>query len=456
MLLADDIFAFLRKGREMTQGVENLSNMNTKSISRRAQASTCQFPCLIPDTIPLTHASVICKNMDRVYASFIQTVVSSDPLIDITIDRSPLDYMKRLHQNLRLESVIDEEALFKAKKENAELRQFMESECPDLYVPEELYEETVERIYNGEYKLYLNTAGTFGVAVKESVISLDVDNMNKALMESYLSSFDLHPFPVTEAPDSLSKSDALKGFLNNANNKSKMDEQKSMQQITKDMSTPRLVDRDAKRVNELQPYGLSVRLMAVNDKKEFVQYMDFIIGIKTILHVCKSKELVEATGNILKNRNPVFNFIKWTTGEISFVKDFLLHIDEMKIDTTYRSRGANPWIPTLKRLKEKKVKFSLSGVTKLVPNATMVLSSFEVEDIRREYGVDVRDTYFAKKLMQELFLLSFIIVDEGSETIDILYEGADSFETYTLETLQKEVDMSSNKLGKEIGRMISQ
>jgi len=116
----------------------------------------------------------------------------------------------------------------------------------------------------------------------------------------------------------------------------------------------------------------------------------------------------------------------------------------------------SPFLPTLKRLKEKKVNLSSSGINKLVPNATLVVSSFEVEDIKSEFGFDIRDTYFAKKIIKELFLLAFIIVDEGSETIDILYEGSDSFETYTLETLEREVSLSSNKLGKEIGRMISQ
>ena len=91
----------------------------------------------------------------------------------------------------------------------------------------------------------------------------------------------------------------------------------------------------------------------------------------------------------------------------------------------------------------------------MVPNATIVITSFEVEDIRNEYGFDVRDIYFAKKLMKELFLLGFIIIDEGTETIDILYDGSDSFETYTLETLEREVSLNSNKLGREIGRMIS-
>ena len=91
----------------------------------------------------------------------------------------------------------------------------------------------------------------------------------------------------------------------------------------------------------------------------------------------------------------------------------------------------------------------------ILPNATIVLSSFAADEIKEKSGVDVRDVYFAKKVISDLFLMTFMIIDEGTETVDILYQSASSFETYSLETLEREVDLSSNKLGKEIGRMIS-
>ena len=57
--------------------------------------------------------------------------------------------------------------------------------------------------------------------------------------------------------------------------------------------------------------------------------------------------------------------------------------------------------------------------------------------------------------MSSLFLMNFVILDEGSGTIDVLYDGETTFQTYALETLEREVSMNSNKLGKELTRMIS-
>lgn len=51
--------------------------------------------------------------------------------------------------------------------------------------------------------------------------------------------------------------------------------------------------------------------------------------------------------------------------------------------------------------------------------------------------------------------MSFMIIDEGSNTVNILYDGDSTFQTYALETLERENSLNSNKLGREIGRMIS-
>ena len=51
--------------------------------------------------------------------------------------------------------------------------------------------------------------------------------------------------------------------------------------------------------------------------------------------------------------------------------------------------------------------------------------------------------------------MCFIIVDETTQTIDMILDGStNGFQTYSLETLQREVTMNSNKLGQELSRML--
>ena len=59
------------------------------------------------------------------------------------------------------------------------------------------------------------------------------------------------------------------------------------------------------------------------------------------------------------------------------------------------------------------------------------------------------------KLLNALFLIGFIIVDEGTNTMSVIYDGDTSYQTYSLDVLERDNLMNSNKLSKEIGRMIS-
>ena len=453
MAIMNDILSMVKRGKQVAQDLDEIKNYNTQSIAKRASDSTLQFPCLIANTIAIEKATAITNNMDRVYAAFVQTVVASNPMIDISVYRGPIDYIKKIHQNLKMESAIDFNALEEScNGTDDKLRALMESEFPEFAVSESVYDEVMSQAYKGEYKLFLNPERTFGIAFKESAMTGDALKSHRDGLIEYMSEFNLTPVYVKEDEDSINNSDILNNYITGANNRARLDSFKNSDKMS---GSAKLADREVKKANDMQPYGIQVRLMAVNDQKQFVQAIDFIIGVKTILHPIKSEEMIANVSYALQNKSAVFNFIRWTTGEISLWKDLLLHLDELKFDVNYKDRGMSPFFPALKRLKDKKVEFGTFGVRKLVPNATLVLSTFELDEVRKRTGVDLHDVHFAKKLIQQLFLLTFIIVDEGSETIEILYESSSAFETYALETLEREISMNSNKLGKEIGRMIS-
>ena len=67
----------------------------------------------------------------------------------------------------------------------------------------------------------------------------------------------------------------------------------------------------------------------------------------------------------------------------------------------------------------------------------------------------MENTKIARRMIDALFLMAFIIVDDGSGTVEILYKDEPAYQTYALETLERDLSMNSNKLGREIGRMIS-
>lgn len=429
MGFVDEILSVMRKGPELAGQVDSLK-LSGKSIARGAKDSTFQFPCIMSDTVPSDMAYTTAKTLDKVYAAFTQTWLSMNSMFDITLDPTPLAYLKRIHQNLSLESVeIDDE--------------------DDM-------ERYMEKVYDGSYRLFMNEEKNFGVVFNMTDKGLhDVYEANKDLLREYMSEFDLSPietYTEVDNSDFVNVSDVIDGIQ-----KAKADENRIRNlQASNGSKAPKLTDRDIKRSNDMLPYGIEVRLIAVNDKKEFVQYIDIVLGIKTILHTMKSEEMVDAIVKTLQNKNAVFKFLRWTTGEISLIKDILLNVDTIKSDATNRANGRAPFLSSLKKLKGKK--FGVSNFTvphKLIPNSTLVITSSEADYIQKNFAIDLRDSRTALKLIDALFLMGFIILDDASNIMYAIYDGDRSYQEFSMDTLERENSANQNKLNREIGRMLT-
>ena len=372
-----------------------------KSFAASAQDSIFQFPCLISNTIPVDMATATMQYLDRRYAEFVRIVVSQIGNVNMFDTPTPVQFLKSLHQNIRVESATDEE--------------------------ERLIKED---FFDGNYCIMFNpvtkVAMTFESAGNNHAPVLK--QLNYENTREWLSDYDL--VPMVEA--NITTSELLQRAIDNTANRHQREIQDLNVKINKEKKAP-----------------------VVNDSDQFVQYWDIVVGIKTIMHLLKSDEICDNIANTIKTRDAVFNFIRWTTGEISFFKDLVLHLDDLKFDLMAKSRGYSSWFPTLKRLKDKKVTFRNFKPTNVIPNATLVISSYEVDEIERKYGFDVKDISIAKRIIDNLMLMSFIIMDDASNTMDILTEGKTSFETYALETIRREVLATKNttSLGREIGRM---
>lgn len=428
MGIIEDITKIMRKGPETVHKINSMK-LNKKSIAQRAKDATFQYPCLVSNSISLDMANTIARTLDQVYASFTQTVLSMNSMFDITIDPTPLDYLKRLHQNLKLESV--------------------DSTSIDSYI---------DKIYNGDCRLYMNEECTegmlFNVTDKESKRLYEA---NMELLNEYMSEFNLLPIELVKEDDTSGPYDLLNAVVDSQIEKNERDKRKEQMQQTDRKQAPKmLLDRDLKRSNEMVPYGIQVRLIALNDKKDFVQYVDFIVGVKTILHLVQSNDVVENIAKALQNQSVMFKLLKWTTGEISLFKSLILNLDEIKDMASAKGNKKSPFFQTLKRLKHQKMGVNnLTIPHGIIPNATLCISSYEAEQLMDKYGIDVLSDATAKKILSSLFLMAFIVMDDGSGIVSIMYDGDDTYQSYSIESLQKDNDRNSNKLGREIGRILS-
>ena len=214
----------------------------------------------------------------------------------------------------------------------------------------------------------------------------------------------------------------------------------------------KLADNDIKKCNELVPTTLSVSLQ-VKSKDNFGGLTNFLLGIKGIMHPVNSDEIVSNLLDGYKSGNKFFNFIRWTSGEIKFVKDLLLNVDGIKEDVLRKHNGGSHWWTTLKRRKKLARLSNRIGGKNILPNASIVVSMEEIIELKEAYGVDLMNVQHAKRIMDRYFLLGFVVVDESQELCYFLFDGENSYQALAFSGLDRE---NSNKNDfKEIYKMIN-
>ena len=440
MISMDDIFSIIKKKNQVASDIDRVK-LNRKSIMNGAKDATFQFPVLVSDTIEIETATAIARIMEKTYAAYTAQWLSLNQTVDITVDRNIQQYLRRFHQNVQLESAsISEEEMTKEV-------------------------DMIESIEPGDTAVITNRSRSFICSFESAKPTAGVYASHKDGLNYRMDIYDTKGFPYVgqeqlvkeDGFEDMSATDFAGQMIAAHNAKAEREAREKMLQQSDKMRAPQISDKDVKKSNDILPYAINVRLTAVNDKDEFVQYLDFILGIKSILHVVNADDMVENLARVLQNKNTLFKFFRWTTGEISLVKNLILNLDDIRDDALARSSGRSPWFGKLKRMKNQKIGVhDFGNIHGLVPNATLVINDYEVDYLERQFGMDIHSMRYASKLVKELFLMALIIVDNGSGTVDILYDGNNQFQTYSLETIQREASQVSNSaaLGKEIGRLL--
>ena len=244
-------------------------------------------------------------------------------------------------------------------------------------------------------------------------------------------------------------------FIHKLNREEELDrrEQERMNIMNMGNAKVEMTNNDCKKANEIVPTTLALSLN-VKDKGNFGGTVNFVIGIKAVLHLVSSSEAVKNMVYACKNNNKFFNFVRWTTGEISFFKDFILQLDQIKTDAINASSKHNAWWSALKRRKNvAKLKRSMIGSKQLLPNATIVLSIEEVNAVKIEHGFDLMDPKMMKRIMDEYFLLAFVVVDSSQEIAYFMFDGQDEPQAMSFTGMERE--NSSKNDFKEIYKLIN-
>lgn len=404
------------------------------SLARTGAEGTLQFPVIISNSLNIDTALMITKSLERQFASFAQITLSLHPYLDLSKDKDITSYLKNFHQNSggrfnTLGSLLLEGSYNIVSNETDEI-------CG----------------------LFITTEGCNGKVLKDNKIQLF------SVMD-YINENTLNDLYKPKNPRVNFKNKNLNNFYNNeiiteadyndnfgTTNPSGSD---AAYELRGEMrhAVVKLSDNDCKKANELVPTTLALSLN-VKDKGTFGGTVNFVIGIKAIMHPVDSSEVVKNMVYACKNSNKFFNFVRWTTGEISFLKDFILHLDQIKSDAISRTSSNNSWWGALKRRKAvARTKRLLPTGKQLMPNATVVMTIEEVNKLKVEHGFDIMNPSMMRKIMDEYFLLAFVIVDVSQELAYFMFDGQNEPQTMSFSGLERE-NNSKNDF-KEIYKLIN-
>lgn len=366
-----------------------------KSIARQSDKAICQFPVIASKAMTYDTATMIVKACERNFTTFMGVVIGLNQVIDS--NTGAVDYISRFHTNT---------------------------------------DDTIERV-----------SGYIDTKVNESVSPIDKKEIQRLLLEANVefgSQFEAQSLNDRYKPVDIKSILATESEAKGEIYVGMSDEEKSNAALSNKMVEPPfksiLKDSDVKKANELVPSLMSVQLVQRNDAGQNIP-IHFLLGIKAVLHPVGSVEMIN---NVFKafdkgSRGKFFDFLRWTTGEISFIKDLVLGLDEVKRDiSAERNKKESPWWNILRNRNSMGRFRRWTKTAPLLPNATIAMTQAEVDNLRANTGVDILDPGSAVQVMQQLGLLQFIVVDDANDVAYFLIDGQTKFQTYTFNALQRD------------------
>lgn len=422
---------------------DTLNRKRYSSMSKRSLEGTMQFPTIVSRSIDIDTLQMTTKALEKQFASFAQVAITMSPFLDLNRDKDAAGFIRKFHQNSTKGSARDEFLNLLAYTDVKEAYSVFVDEEKDLVLLATIAEGTSPRVI----KTNKDGLTVMMEGLRDDCLN-DIFKPRNTLRtnDDYLRRKHTSVLEKSSGGGNV-EGDMKFGNVDTVNQTINVKGGKMPGVgvgVDQKLPTRVLVDNDVKKSNELVPTTMHIRTILKTKDGVIQGNMDFVAGVKATMHPVDSAELITNIVDAIKNRGKLFKFIRWTTGEIQFARDYVLNLSEIKEDAA-RTRDKNSrWWTALKRRKKlAKFKRNLLFPGDILPNASIVLSMEEVEHIKQEFGYDLLDSRIADKIMREYFLIAIAVVDSGAQVTHFLFDGYEDYQTVTFSGLERG-DMSGS------------
>ena len=209
-----------------------------------------------------------------------------------------------------------------------------------------------------------------------------------------------------------------------------------------------VLNNEYKKANELQPTMMVVNFMKKDNNDE--GYINTaVIGIKCKIYPITSADIVNRISGKLQDKSFLTNFVRATTNEIAFFRDFLFAVDQAKFDAKSYGKNASSnklWKVLERRSTKSKFRRSLKMYNDATAISTLVMSENDSEYLKKVHSIDILDVSRARKIMDAYNFMCLVVANQSTEVASFLYDtGDDTYEMIPFSGLEREASDNSYK-----------
>ena len=389
---------------------------NKKSFRSVAQASsnlTLVFPVAVSKNANIENAAMVTKAIERKAVSMLQMLFAA---MNISAVENGTEFISQFHTNLKMDNKI-----------------------------------TVDGFIDALDKFVVNNESVVSDMELFEAAKRDLKNLNHVLPESLNESSinDYRVYPQAYFGESRVVNEARGNNINvniqssgskrNSRDLSDLDNAKLVK-TNVDIIKSQLLDSDVKKANELVPTMMIVNFISTSYGDPIETQL--VIGVKAKMYPVDSVDILNRIKVKNQDNNGLLKFVRATTREISFVKDFMFAIEKAKIDALSQSKrgsSSNMWKVLERRAVKSKIRRALGQTNDASAITTLVVTQEEVEYLKKTENIDIEKPGVIRPIMESYNLMGVCIIDESMEIAKFIDDtGDDVYENLAFSHLERE------------------
>ena len=405
-----DVLTSLKDYDEVQFLKNSSANRSFKSITSATKDLILTFPVLVSSDASPETATMIAKAQEKKCASLLHMLFTA---ICVDSNEDVFDYVQKFHSNLGSMNGTLEDYADALDRLGASLDEGCE--------------------YTGE----------IDHAVLETVLS-ELKESNYTLpddiKESSISDYKIIPGYGTGMPDRI--------VCEAETDKKSLDRAKTIE-VDYKLHDMTVLNAEYKKANELMPTMMVVNFIQKGENGSASFTTTAVIGVKCKVYPVSSTDIYNRLTSKVADKNVLNSFIRATTNEIAFFRDFLFAIDKAKTDAMSYGKNATSnklWKVLERRSTKSKFRRALKMTNDATAITTLVLTANDAEILKKEYNFDIENVSVCRKLLDAFNFMCIVIANESTDVASFLYDtGYDNFEKLTFSNRVREASDNGYK-----------